>query len=188
MEPRLKTSTKWTPFPTELLEQIQAVVENFFEDYEIENGQFVVDGAIYPTEILLQIGITRPGQLRQDNFIASLEYDSKNEKPMELINLMSDFLGEVWVHFLEDEPEYEDLPRQWQANTFEKKPIYLRYTSENTSLEKQADALLGIDKSLVYGDDELDDESMESMVDDVLGKAIENRDTDDDSKEGRSLH
>lgn len=154
MEPRLKTSTKWTPFPEELLKQIHEVVEVSFADYDIGTGRFTVEGAIYPTEILLRIGFNRPSQLRQDNFEVSLKYDPEKEKGLDQIFLMVDFLGQTWMNFLEDEPESEDLPRQWSPNVFEKRPIFLRYTSVNTNLEKQADELLNQGgKQLIYGKD-----------------------------------
>ena len=160
MDPRLKTSTKWTAYPEELLQQIQDVVHGFFEDYDLGNGRFVINGAIYPEEILLRIGVNEPGRLQQDNFEASLEYDSKNEKALDLIHVMADFLGETWIQFLEDEPEPESLPRPWQENNFQGKKIFLRYTTVNTELERQADELLNeSDKRLVYGDDQLPDDA-----------------------------
>jgi hypothetical protein len=164
MEPRLKTSKKWTPYPTELLEQIREVVEVFFADYEVGNGKFVIEGEIYPEEVLLRIGISRPGQLRQDNFEASLQYDVKNDKPLDLIHMMTDFLGEAWINYLEDEPEDESLPRQWQKNYFENREIHLRYSTANSELEAQANALLaaGGAKQLVYGDDDSAEAEMDS--------------------------
>lgn len=156
MEPRLKTSTQWTPFPQELLEQIIEVTEDHFSDYERGERQFIAEGRIYPKEILLRIGLTAPkGALRQDNFEASLEYDAEKHKPVEQIHLVVDFLAETWANYFEDAPEREDLPLLWTEQTFEKRPIFLRYSSENTELEKQADAYLALDeKKLVYGDDE----------------------------------
>lgn len=155
MEPRLKTSKKWTPYPTELTEQIREVVETFFADYDVQAGEFVIEGEIYPEEILLRIGMTQKGQLRQDNFEASLQY-GPDDKALELIHVMADFLGETWINYLEDAPEPEDLPRQWQENYFEKNKIYLRYTTVNTTLEAEANRLLQeANKSLVYENDDV---------------------------------
>ncbi len=156
MEPRLKTYTQWTPFPQELLEQIIEATEDHFSDYERGERQFIAEGRIYPKEILLRIGLSAPkGALRQDNFEASLEYDAEKQKPVEQIHLVVDFLAETWANYFEDAPEREDLPLLWTEQTFEKRPIFLRYSSENTELEKQANAYLALDeKKLVYGDDE----------------------------------
>jgi len=160
MEPRLKTSKKWTSFPAELTEQIREVVEVFFADYEVGNGKFVVEGEIYPEEVLLRVGINRPGQLRQDNFEASLQYDSQKDKALDLVHVMTDFLGEAWINFLEDEPEQEELPRQWQKNHFENREIYLKYTTNNSDLEAQANALLDADSgNLVKGEDDYESEA-----------------------------
>lgn len=154
MEPRLKTSTQWTPFPEELLQQIIEVTEDHFSDYEIGDRQFIAEGRIYPTEIVLRIGLmAAKGELRQDNFEASLEYSVEKDKPVEQIHILVDFLAETWAEFLEDAPDREVLPLLWTEQFFEKKPIYIRYTSENSDLEKMANSLLAKDeKKLVYED------------------------------------
>ena len=168
MEPRLKSSTQWTPFPEELLQQIIEVAEDHFSDYEKEDRKFITEGRIYPTEIVLRLGLTAPkGYLRQDNFEASLQYDPEKEKALEQIHLLVDFLAEMWAAFFEDAPETEDLPRAWNEQIFEKKSIYLRYSTENSDLEKQANALLELDnKQLVYGEmSAIDEESEVQTVD-----------------------
>jgi hypothetical protein len=154
MEPRLKSSTQWTAFPEELTQQIIEAAEDHFSDYEKGDRHFVAEGRIYSNEIVLRMGLTAPkGYLRQDNFEASLEYDPLKVKPLEEIHLLVDFLAETWASFFEDAPEREDLPILWTPHTFEKNNLFLRYSSENTDLEKQANALLQIDdKQLVYGE------------------------------------
>jgi hypothetical protein len=155
MEPRLKTSTQWTSFPEELLQQIIEASEDHFSEYEKgTDRRFVAEGRIYAGEIVLRIGLTAAkGSLRQDNFEASLEYNIEKEKALDLIHFLVDFLAETWALFFEDAPEYADLPLVWEPQTFEKRNVFLRYSSENTELEKQANALLQIDdKQLVYGE------------------------------------
>lgn len=173
MDPRLKTSTKWTPFPVELSAQIAEVLVESFADYDL-GGKFVVEGAIYPQELLLRIGLHKPGRLRQDNFEASLEYvpevaDLENEDPeaktpsktIDLIHVMVDFLGQVWESFLEDEPEFEEMPLGWVEHRFEKQVISLRYTSVNSDLEKQADELLKTYEKKLVHESEVADDGME---------------------------
>lgn len=161
MEPRLKTSTKWSPFPMELSTQIKDVLMEGFSDFDL-NGTFVVDGLICPGEIVLRIGLNKNNMLRQDNFEASLEYSGEEDKAIEIIHIMVDFLGHIWETFLEDEPELEDMPLGWVEHRFQKSQIFLRYTSVNTALEKQADEILNaFEKKLVH---ELpDDEGSESL-------------------------
>lgn len=158
MEPRLKSSTQWTPFPDEFISQIKEVAEDHFSEYEKEGRHFVVEGRIYSNEILLRLGLSAPqGFLRQDNFEASLEYDPSKEKALDLIHLLVDFLAEIWTTNFEDAPPNEDLPRTWTQQTFEKRNLFFRYSSDNTDLEKQADAILQINqKQLVYGEPSAD--------------------------------
>ncbi len=156
MEPRLKTSTQWTSFPEELTQQIIEASEDHFSEYEKGTDRhFVAEGRIYAGEIVLRMGLTAAkGSLRQDNFEASLEYNVEKEKALDLIHFLVDFLAETWALFFEDAPEYADLPLVWEPQTFEKRNVFLRYSSENSDLEKQANALLQIDdKQLVYGEE-----------------------------------
>jgi hypothetical protein len=172
MEPRLKSSTQWTAFPEELLSQITEVAEDHFSDYEKDDRKFIAEGRIYPSEIVLRLGLSAPkGSLRQDNFEASLQYDPEKEKALELIHLVVDFLAETWATYFEDAPENEDLPRIWVEQTFEKKPIFLRYSTENSDLEKQANALLQLDeKQLVYGEISATEEEPRQQTVDTLSE------------------
>lgn len=162
MEPRLKSSIKWTPFPEEFLEQIQSSFEEFFESYELNEKSFRVQGAIYPEEILLRVGLNSPHQLRQDNLEASMEINPQEEKALEQIHKIVDFIAQVWEDLLEDEENPSELPRRWQPFPWENKKIFLKYSTTNTDLEAQADALLNLDdKQLVYGSEEIDFEDPE---------------------------
>ncbi len=171
MEPRLKTSTQWTSFPEELIQQIIEAAEDHFSDYEKGDRSFIAEGRIYPSEIVLRMGLTAPkGQLRQDNFEASMEYDVLKVKALDEIHFLVDFLAETWATFFEDAPEDQDLSRLWLEHTFEKKPIYLRYNTENTDLEKLANELLKTDeKQLVYGEPSYEAETTapEAKMDDL---------------------
>ncbi len=151
MDTRLKSSTKWTPFPDELTAQIVTVMNESFADYDI-GGKFVVEGAIYPEEIILRIGLNKPNQLRQDNLEASVDYIAgSDDKAIEKIHLLVDFLGQAWETFLEDEPDVTELTQVWKEERFEKQVVFTRYTSVNSDLEKQADELLAqFEKKLVH--------------------------------------
>lgn len=172
MDPRLKSSTKWTPFPEELCQQIYDVFTENFADYDL-TGRFVVEGKIYPEELWLRVGLNDPNRLRQDNFEASMEYGAEDDKAIERIHLLVDLLGEIWKDFLEGDAE-EDMepPRTWQPQRFEKQDLFFRYSTVNSDLEKQAEALLQLDeKRLVHESAEEDDmdaemESSEHTCDD----------------------
>lgn len=169
MEPRLHTSSKWVPFPTELVAQIEEVTAETFADFDL-GGKFIVDGIICPNELVLRIGLHKEGKLRQNHFEASLEFSGEEDKTTDLIHLMVDFLGQVWESFLEDEPEFDEMPLGWVSHRFEKKDIFLRYTSANTLLEQQADELLKMyEKKLVYEIPQAETEmSEETTVEDNL--------------------
>lgn len=174
MDPRLKSSIKWTPFPVELVAQITEVMTESFDDFDL-GGKFVVEGAIYPEEIGIRIGLAKPGQLRQDNFEATIPYSPEVDKATDKIHVLVDFLGQVWEAFLEDEPNRDELAVVYTEETFEKNKVFLKYSSVNSELEKQADALLaGLEKKLVF---ELDTE-LDKEPEDVLYQTDQNQNSD----------
>lgn len=186
MESRLKTSTKWTTFPEELISQIEAVFNEFFAEYDLQNGVFKAQGAIFPTEIVLRVGLAVPNQLRRDNFEVSIAYNPDQEKATEVIQQLSDALGIIWEDHLEEEVPLIELPLLWQPYT-KNSPIHYRYTSINADLEKEADLLLQqYDKQLVYGEDTLDEENIDKdFVEEILRGAHEG---DSPSDEENPLH
>lgn len=155
MNPRLKTSTQWTPFPEELALQIQEVLsERFAKDYDIESFDFVVQGRIYKEEILLRTGLNSTKQLKQPNFELSLQFDPKKDKVFEVIHKSMDLIDSLWENFLEEDMEDTDLPRQWTSLVFGNLSTHYLYSTTNTELEKQADILLeNYEKKLVYDED-----------------------------------
>lgn len=168
MKPRLKTSSKWTAFPAELTLQIAQIFKQNFGS-QLPKAQFIVEGQIYPREILLRVGYIEPGRLAQNNFEVSLEYAvAEGENAVSAIHLCVDAAGSLLQEFIEgtsassNEAENEtefDLPRTWTEYPFQGKKIFLQYTTVNTNLEAQADALLGetADDSLVK-EEEADEE------------------------------
>ena len=162
MEPRLKNSVKWSPFPEELTLQITEVMEEGFSDeYGLDTHQFVIEGRIYSQEILLRVGLTVDHQLKQHNFEFSFEFDPEKEKLLEHIRESMDLVGHIWREFLEEDMEDEDMPRTWKNLSMGNNIYYYRYSTVNTALEKQADILLNQhEKKLVHEHEgvELDDD------------------------------
>ena len=154
MDPRLKSSVKWAPFPEELCEQVQkALTERFQREYDLEKSQFVVEGRIYREEILGRYGLRVEGQLKQHNFEISFEFNSEKQKALNLIQESMDLVEHLWTEFLEEDLDDNELSRQWQTITFNKKEYSHRYSTVNTALEKEADRLLlQYGKKLVYDD------------------------------------
>lgn len=167
LEPRLKTSTQWSPFPEELCQMAVAVLnERFADEYDLENSQFVVEGRIYEKEILGLYGLQVEGQLKQPNFVISFEFDSEKEKALELIQQSMDVVEHLWTELLEDDLEDHELPKTWQTMPFEKRMYYFRYSTQNTHLENEADKWLeNYEKKLVYGEAAKPDEDSSSEND-----------------------
>jgi hypothetical protein len=143
MQPRLKTSLKWTALPAELIQQMTRAFGSSFRS-QLKNRTVSVEGRIFPGEILLRSGLHMPGQLRQDGFEISIAYDQKKDNVVNLLHLGTDAAGALFENFFADENS-EELPREWQRVDFEKREIYVRYTTENGELEAEADKLLGLD-------------------------------------------
>lgn len=182
MQPRLKSSTKWTAFPKEYADQIESVFrENFAK--QLGEGKLIVEGRIYKEEMTLRIGVHRKGELRQTNFEVSVDYTSKDA--MEKINLCVDAAASMMMEYFENDGEM-DFPLAWKAFPFEKETVYLQTSSENSELEAAADKLLGEDDGGMIHDQEAD-------ADDV-GADVE-EENDDGSprmfggkKDGKKLH
>jgi hypothetical protein len=159
MQPRLKISKKWTAFPKEYSEQIKAVFEENFEA-DLDDETISIEGRIYASEVMLRVGLKQPGRLRQSNFEVSMDYSPKNKDVLERIHNAVDAVAAMMADYFENEDK-ADLPRIWQEFPFQGKTVFLQYSTENSELEKQADALLGINAGdLVVGDDEEDEDAL----------------------------
>ena len=141
MNPRLKTSKKWTAFPKEYQDQIQTVFKETFQKH-LQNAKLLVEGRIYPEEILLRVGVLEQGRLSQANFEVSMNYSTKTKDAVERIHDCIDAAASMMNDYFESNGEVE-FPRTWQEFDFNKKPLFLQFSTVNSDLEAQADALLG---------------------------------------------
>lgn len=166
MQPRLKSSKKWTAFPKEYSDQIQGVfTENFAA--QLADGKLIIEGRIYPGEVTLRVGIQKKGELRQRNFEVSMDYSSKDKDVIDRINNCVDAAASVMMDYFENDGEM-DLPLVWKAFPFEKQTVYLQTSTENTELEAEANKLLGLED--------------DNMVQEIEGE--ENEPTDDTNEPG----
>lgn len=160
MQPRLKSSKKWTQLPPEFTKQVETVFTQNFEDYK-SRGVFKVEGRIYPAEILLRVGFLQHGRLKQDNMEISVDFAAaKTEDPLKKIHICVDAAASLFLDFFNTPEEEElDLPLSWKEFKFQDEKIYLQYTAINTDLEAEADRLLGLaEDKLLQGDIETLDE------------------------------
>lgn len=148
MKARLSSSKKWTPFPDDLENAMREILR---ENYKDLKGTFIVEGRIYSAELLLRLGYLKPDSLKQVNFEVSLNFD--NKKVMEEIHFCFDVAAAMLQTFVEN-PE-SDFPYQWKEIDFEKRRVFVQFSTINSELERQTDIFLGDHvKKLVYEDNE----------------------------------
>ncbi len=152
MQARLKTSIQWTPFPAELCENAVLVLnERFKEEYDLENGEFTVEGRIYNHEIVGRYGLRIKNQLKQYNFEVSFDFDPEKDKALEMIQDSMDLVEHLWTEFLEEDRDDSELTVLWQSIPYKNANYFFRYSTVNSQLELEADQLLAqYEKKLVY--------------------------------------
>lgn len=153
---RLPTSKKWTNLPAELCEQIREVfAENFAQ--LAKGGSLIVEGRIYPEELVLRVGYIENGRLQQANFEVSMDFDSAKQNALEQIHLAIDCAASMMEEYCDGEFDLEPFPREWSSVKVDKKVIFIQVSTTNTSLEAEADRLLGLaEDQLVHEEDDLD--------------------------------
>lgn len=181
MNPRLKSSKKWTSFPKEYSDQIQTAFKENFAQY-LDQGELIVEGRIYSEEILLRVGYLEAGRLLQANFEVSMDYSNKDQDAIKSIHNCVDAAASMMMEYLENDGEV-DFPYTWKEFPFQGKKIYLQYSTENTSLEEQANKLLGIDEDTMLHDEEDKDEDALSRAE-LSEELSPPRDEDDFDPEG----
>lgn len=181
MQPRLKSSKKWTAFPREYAEQIEGVFRQNFGD-QIGEQKLVVEGRIYTSEVTLRVGIHDAGRLGQANFEISMDYSPKEADAVERIHNCIDAAASMMVDYFESEGEVE-FPRVWKPYPFQNKTIYLQFSTVNTDLEAQADALLGKNESNLV-EEAVESEDALERADQILeGPVSHDHDHDHDDEE-----
>lgn len=183
MKPRLLSSKKWTLFPKAYTTQIQSVFEEAFTE-QLKAGKLIVEGRIYPEEILLRVGYVESKRLVQNNFEVSMPYKTDKDNPVEKIHNCIDATASLMNEYFESEGQV-DFPRTWKNYDFDGKQIWVQYTTINTELEAEADRLLSaVEPSLIQEEQDHEDalaRSEESLHD--HSKDDEEYFEDDDSDE-----
>lgn len=166
LEPRKKDSIKWTTLPPDFSAQIKAVFEENFKEY-LKNKTLKVEGRIYPSEIILRIGIQEKGRLKNENFEVSLDHSPSKQNTIPMIHLSVDAIASLMIEYFEKQTEAHetdseidmDLPYLWKEIPFEKETIWFQFTTENPDLEAEADKLLGLteEDGLLHGSEDEDD-------------------------------
>ena len=181
MQPRLPSSLKWTPVPSDFDAKVISVFTDQFPS-EADAGEFVAEGRLYAEEILLRVGYLEKGRLRQLNFETSISYSQEKKNATErlyrCVDAAASMMEEYFVSLersagagaVEDGlPEALDLPSQWRPYEFEGETIYMQTSTVNSRLENEADRLLGLaDESLVQDPGETEDALARAVIDNDL--------------------
>lgn len=178
MQPRLKTSKISTDLPKDLLKQIKEIFIETFSDH-LKKAQVVTEGRIYSNEVLLRIGATQDKQLKQINFLVSMDYKQGKDQVMNMIHTGFDVLATLFDDYFSNQDD-EDLPRQWTEMNAEGQKVYIMYSTVNDKLENEADKLLGVQKSGSFVEEHGLDEDDEEILNEIKAKLGI---TDDDEDE-----
>ena len=161
MHPRKKDSKKWSAIPAEFSDQIRTVFEQNFKNH-LDGKTIKVQGRIYPTEIVLRVGLHTTGELRHRNFEVSLDHSSVQQNTIQKIHLAVDAIGSLMIDYFEAD-EAIDLPYVWREVPFEKELVWFQFTTENPDLEEEANKLLGVTSDSLINEDETDEEIHEQV-------------------------
>ena len=152
MNPRLKSSKKWTAFPKEYSDQIQTVFKENFAQY-LDGADLIVEGRIYPEEVTLRVGYLEKGRLTQANFEVSMNYSSEQQDTVQRIHNCIDAAASMMLEYLETDGEV-DFPYVWKEIPFQGKKLFMQFNTENSSLEAEANRLLGLEEGTLLTEEE----------------------------------
>ncbi len=155
MKPRLITSKKWTPFPKDYVSQIEQAFSDAFPG-QFKDSKLIIEGRIYPEEILLRVGHLEKGRLVQNNFEVSANYSQKKQDAVTCIYQCIDAAASLMNEFIESQGEVE-FPRSWKDYDFDGTMIWVQYTTENTHLESEANRLLGVEEAALVHEEDSED-------------------------------
>ncbi|MNL12295.1 hypothetical protein D3C87_1331590 [compost metagenome] len=158
MNPRLKSSKKWTAFPKEYSEQIQTVFSENFADY-FDEEELLVEGRIYKEEILLRVGLRIKDRLTQPNFEVSMNYSQSKQDAIARIHNCIDAAASMMMEYFETDGE-ADLPYVWKEFPFQGVKLYIQFTTVNSRLEEEANRLLGIEEGTLLLEEEEDEDAL----------------------------
>jgi hypothetical protein len=190
MKPRLKSSTRWTPLPPDVIDQIRSLFKENFQN-ELLNSEVFVEGQIYPKEICLRVGFLEKGRLAQHNFEVSMDYqmNSSGDSALQCLSHCVDAAGSLMAEHFENAENPPELPYSWTESEFDGKKVWVQHSTTNTELEKQASEILGeLDDSLVQGETEVTEQDEDLGDEDDESDEEDPGDDEDGSGSKRTLH
>ena len=169
MDRRKDTLLRGSKLPRDYLKLVEDIFnKNFAKQLVIEKGakeKFVVNGELFPDEVLLSISLQAPGKsMRMTTCYASVDHPpvalknesgkpaSSTEAVQHSVNLCVDATASFFNnYFTEGRPlEYDLEYRQgWTPVEIDKNTkVYLRINRDNPDLEAVADAILEQDEHM----------------------------------------
>lgn len=148
MDPRNKGSNKhkYQPVPKDFLKLVEETFKEKYAEF-LADKNLVVDGAIFPEELILVVGFKNKNEkVRQINFESSMDYtvnfeEDENSKVLENIHLCIDALDAMFAEYVEADGDLE-MPKLWTEFDFDEQKVYLKSSTDNIELEKLADEFL----------------------------------------------
>ncbi|MES2768340.1 MAG: hypothetical protein V4596_04275 [Bdellovibrionota bacterium] len=144
MDPRSSSSQKhkYQPVPKDFLKLVKETFEEKYADF-LKDKTLIVDGAIFPEELILVVGIKNNNEkIRQVNFESSMDYENVDDtKVLEKIHMSIDALDAMFIEYVEANGDIE-MPKLWTEFEFEGQKLYLKSSTDNIELEKAAEEFL----------------------------------------------
>jgi hypothetical protein len=181
MKPRLPQSKKWTALPKEYISQIEDVFQQGFAT-QLTKSKLIIEGRVYSEEITLRVGLLENGTIRQRNFEVSITYSPKKKDAVERIYNAIDAAASMMNEYFDD-PEADDFPRAWKEYDFDQQKVFLQYSTVNTELESQADALLGETAEDLVIEEPVSEDALEVADEVILSASEEDIDPEDEDEE-----
>jgi hypothetical protein len=143
IEPKNKNNSAFTKLPQELLETITAVFDENFEE-QAKIGKFIAFGQVHQNEMVLRIGYVEDGSIGQINFDTSNVASGSEAQIIASLEEMVFATKELFLDYFKNK-NLESFSYHWNPLTASEKAgqVYYKLDSTNTSLEKEANALLG---------------------------------------------
>jgi len=166
IEPRKKTSSlkKRVQLPGDARALICSTFEDAFEG-DLDGFKIDSNGWVYSEELVLTVGIRKNNEIRQKNFVASLDYNKQSEQAMNIIHTAVDAVASMLDQYLDAGGDIE-MPLTWQDFDFEGTTVHLMVNGTNSDLEAQADELLGeAAQSIELQSTELTDTEAKEIID-----------------------
>ena len=154
MKPRKKQVKKAEALPKEFIKSVAELFNKQFKK-ERSDATFAVQGALYPDEALLCLGLAEVGRLRAISLYIYINLGKtigvNPEQVTQILKSAMD-LAASWFSqcFAESEEKgleavlaaMDEMDPNWQKVTWEKRTVYVRLSGDNQTLESAADRFL----------------------------------------------